>query len=80
MPGSRQSQRQVGDELNNEYLSTDRWNELQEVLALAIVPALLVNDETALDVAYDAAANALAGIGVMPEGCGEGVPGQALAV
>ncbi|MFG6081413.1 hypothetical protein ACEUZ9_002033 [Paracoccus litorisediminis] len=67
--------------MNNEYLSEDRWHKLQETLALAIVPALLVNDEAALGAAYDAAAHTLAGIGIMPEGMrDEGpVPGLTLA-
>ncbi len=65
--------------IENEYLSDDRWHQLQEALAFALTPAVLLSDETALGASYDAAARPLADLLIMPEGMREKVAGRLAA-
>ena len=54
-------------EVQNEYLSDERWQKLLETVATAMTPVLVSQDREVLGAIYDRAANALADLGVMPE-------------
>lgn len=53
--------------IENEYLSTAKWDELHQALARALTPAAIAEWPGAHENALDQAATVLGELGVMPE-------------